>query len=186
MATTNSRTRTLWTINGRSPDSRDVYDRNNIGLRVGRIDIPASEMVKVEGYSKVEYVIQLSDGTTEQHATFETLMSTWGGSIESKPGSGFMTVFLNEKSAERLGMVRIDVYKEWTGADPEPEGGSASLVSVELSATDSAFGTQFVDSEGKGTSIMFQPSNIDGAVSKTDTIKALEKRIAALEKPATE
>ncbi|WPJ67490.1 hypothetical protein car1b_004 [Escherichia phage Carena] len=44
MATTNSRTSTLWTINGRSPDSRDVYDRNNIGLRVGRIDIPASVM----------------------------------------------------------------------------------------------------------------------------------------------
>ncbi|AJF40479.1 hypothetical protein P483_44 [Escherichia phage P483] len=184
MATTNSRTRTLWTINGRSPDSRDVYDRNNIGLRVGRIDIPASEMVKVEGYSKVEYVIQLSDGTTEQHATFETLMSTWGGSVESKPGSGFMTVFLNEQSTERLGMVRIDVYKEWTGADPEPEGGMASLVSATLSASDSEFGTQFVDSEGKSVSVMFQPSNIDGAVSKTDTIKALEKRIAALEKPA--
>lgn len=184
MATTNSRTRTLWTINGRSPDSRDVYDRNNIGLRVGRIDIPASEMVKVEGYSKVEYVVQLSDGTTEQHATFETLMSTWGGSVESKPGSGFMTVFLNEQSTARLGMVRIDVYKEWTGADPEPEGDVTALVNATLSASDSAFGTQFVDSEGKSASVMFQPSDIDGAVSKTDTIKALEKRIAALEKPA--
>lgn len=117
----NSKLKTIWTLNGRAPDSRDVFDKNSIGLRVGRIDIPASATVSVEGYSKVEYQVHLSDATVETYGDFQSLITAWTGTIESKTGSGFMTVFLQRLDASALGMVQIDVYKEWEDADPEPE-----------------------------------------------------------------
>ncbi|QKE55700.1 hypothetical protein [Yersinia pestis] len=117
----NFKLKTIWSLNGRAPDSRDVFDKNSAGLNVGRIDIPASAMVEVEGYSKVEYQVHLSDGTMEVFENFSALISSWNGVVESKHGSGFMTVFINRPTNDTLGMVQIDVYKEWEDADPEPE-----------------------------------------------------------------
>ena len=117
----NSKLKTIWTLNGRAPDSRDVFDKNSIGLRVGRIDIPASATVNVEGYSKVEYQVHLSDGKVESYGDFQSLITAWTGTIKSKTGSGFMTVFLQRLDSNAYGMVQIDVYKEWEDVDPEPE-----------------------------------------------------------------
>ena len=117
----NFKVKTIYTLNGRAPDSRDVWDKNNVGINVGRIDIPESAMVEVEGYSKVEYQVKLSDGTMEVFENFAAVISSWNGVIESKRGSGFMTVFINRPSNDTLGMTQIDVRKEWEDADPEPE-----------------------------------------------------------------
>lgn len=117
----NSKVRTIWSLNGRAPDSRDVMDYTGHGLRVGRIDIPASETVTVEGYSKVEYQVTMGDGSVKAYPDFSAVISSMNGVIESKIGSATMTVFLNDTGNESLGFFRIDVYKEWEVSDPEPE-----------------------------------------------------------------
>ncbi|ACF15725.1 unknown product [Yersinia phage Yepe2] len=117
----NVRIRTIYTLNGRAPDSRDVWDKNNVGLRVGRVDLPESSMVTVEGYTKVEYQVKLSDGAMEVYENFSAFIAAWNGTIESKAGSGFMTVFLNRVMDDTLGLVQIDVRKEWDDSTPDPE-----------------------------------------------------------------
>lgn len=116
-----NKTKTLWSLNGRAPDSRDIYDYTGKGLRVGRVDIPESLMVQVDGYDKVEYRAVMGDGSVQSFPNFEAVIDYMSGIIESKKGSGFMTVFLNETDASQLGFYRIDVYKEWEVSDPEPE-----------------------------------------------------------------
>ncbi|WAK44895.1 hypothetical protein pEaSNUABM57_00013 [Erwinia phage pEa_SNUABM_57] len=117
----NSKIKTIWTTNGRAPDSRDVWDFTGNGLRISRIDIPASAMVIVDGYDKVEYRLTMGDGSVVAKSTFDEVISYMDGSVESKTGSGFMTVFFNESDMAQLGVARIDVYKEWEAVDPEPE-----------------------------------------------------------------
>lgn len=117
----NSKVRTIWSLNGRAPDSRDVMDYTGHGLRVGRIDIPASETVTVDGYSKVEYRVTMGDGSVVAYPDFSAVISSMNGVVESKTGSKVMTLFLNDTGKESLGFFRIDVYKEWEVADPEPE-----------------------------------------------------------------
>ena len=126
----NFKLKTIWSLNGRAPDSRDVFDKNSSGLKVGRIDIRASDMVNVEGYSKVEYRVHLSDGTMEVFENFSAVIGSWNGVDESKYGSGFMTVFLNRPTDDSLGMVQIDVYKEFVGADPEADPDAVDLHTV--------------------------------------------------------
>lgn len=116
-----SRIKNLWNTNGRAPDSRDEWDYTGLGLRVGRIDIPASAMVVTDGYSKVEYKCTMGDGSVQTFANFEAVIDYMDGSIESVAGSGYMTVFLNDSDVSQLGYHSIDVYKEWETADPEPE-----------------------------------------------------------------
>lgn len=181
----NNRTRTIWSINGRAPDSRDVKDYTGQGLRVGRIDIPASETVTIEGYSKVEYRITMGDGSVKVYPDFSTVISSMNGVIESKVGSKIMTVFLNDTGKNSLGFYRIDVYKEWTDKDPEPElGESEAITKLMRYGTEYGFGIYYVDAKGTARMIEWQGNDIDAAVKDTATIADLVKRIKALESAA--
>lgn len=117
----NSKIKTLWTLAGRVYDSREVLDSNG-GMLGGRVDIPASMAVVHEGYSKVEYQTTRSDGSIQKVPSFDMWISSVQGTIESKSGSGIMTVFLDPEAGDIHGIVRLDVYKEWEDVvDPEPE-----------------------------------------------------------------
>lgn len=181
MADVNSKIKTLWTLAGRVVDSREILDANGAML-AGRIDIPESLAVAHEGYSKVEYRVTHGSGKVTVANTFKALIETLKGVVESKPGSGIMTVYVPRLTSD--GLFQIDVYKEWAEADPEPEEAESPFVRAILTTSVSGFGIQLVDSEGKRTAVMFQSNNIDGAVARTNTIKALEKRLDALEEPS--
>lgn len=118
----NSKIKTLWTISGRANDSREVLDSNG-GLRVGRIDIPASMMVVVEGYSKVEYQRTDSQGNVSKYDSIMEALTVYGKEpiVETKSGSGVMTFFVDGSDSTYAGFVQIDVYKEWEDVDPEPD-----------------------------------------------------------------
>lgn len=121
----NSKIKTLWTISGRVLDSREVLDSNG-GMLGGRIDIPASQAVKADGYDFIEYRTTLSDGSVMTHTDFQQWIGSLKGVVESKSGSGVMTVYVPAESAPSdFGMFQLDVYKEWSDSsvDPEPETG---------------------------------------------------------------
>lgn len=119
----NKRIKTLWSINGRSPDSRDEWDSTGLGLKVGRVDIPASLMIVVDGYDKVTYVRTSSDGSKSEHASIVAALTVSGTEpvVETVHGSGVMTFFINGTESNTPGINRIDVIKEWEAVDPEPE-----------------------------------------------------------------
>lgn len=127
MAIANSKVKTLWTIAGRVKDSREVLDDNG-GMRVGRVDVPASQMVTTEGYSKVSYLRTNSDGSVSEHNSMVEALTIYGNSpvVETKHGSGFMTFFVDGSDSTYQGFVQIDVYKEWEYADPERDPITAS------------------------------------------------------------
>lgn len=116
----NSKIKTLWTIAGRVYDSREVLDSNG-GMLGGRVDIPQSMFVNHEGYTKVEYQTTRSDGSLQKVPSFEMWISSVQGTIESKRGSGVMTVFIDPEAGDIHGILRVDVYKEWDISDPVPE-----------------------------------------------------------------
>ncbi|QHJ79956.1 MAG: hypothetical protein [Caudoviricetes sp.] len=119
----NSKVKTLWTTSGRVLDSREVLDSNG-GLRVGRVDIPESMMVTVEGYSKIEYQRTDSQGNVSKYDSIMEALTLYGKEpiIETKTGSGVMTFFVDGSDSTYAGFVHIDVYKEWeTDVDPDPE-----------------------------------------------------------------
>lgn len=127
MAIANSKVKTLWTIAGRVKDSREVLDDNG-GMRVGRVDVPASQMVTTEGYSKVSYLRTNSDGTVGEYNSMVEALTIYGNApvVETKHGSGFMTFFVDGSDSTYQGFVQIDVYKEWEYADPERDPITAS------------------------------------------------------------
>lgn len=127
MAIANSKVKTLWAMAGRVVDSREVLDSNG-GLRVGRVDIPASQAVTTEGYSKVSYLRTGSDGEVTEYDTIVEALTIYSNPpvVETKHGSGIMTFFVDGSDSSYPGFVQIDVYKEWEYADPERDPITAS------------------------------------------------------------
>lgn len=120
MAEVNSKIRTLWTVQVRVTSSEDVVDALG-GLKRGRIDIPEEAAVVAEGYSKVEFRANLSDGSVTTAGNYKDLLTKLNGAVMSFTGSGVMTAMIDAATA---GVLNVEVYKEWEveGADPDPEG----------------------------------------------------------------
>ena len=147
MAIANSKVKTLWAMSGRVVDSREVLDSNG-GLRVGRVDIPASMSVTTEGYTKVSYLRTSSDGTVSEYETIMEALTVYGTApvVETKSGSGVMTFFVDGSDSSYPGFVQIDVYKEWEYADPERDPitssdlADASPAGINVLTNEQAFG----------------------------------------------
>lgn len=118
-----TRIKTLWSINGRAPDSRDVWDDTGLGLKVGRVDIPGSLMVNTEGYTSVLYRRTMSTGDVADYGSIMEALTVYGTQpvVETIPGSGVMTFFVSDTESSYPGIFKIDVVKEWDSSDPEPE-----------------------------------------------------------------
>ncbi|WMX18755.1 hypothetical protein YpEc11_43 [Yersinia phage vB_YpEc11] len=178
----NSKIKTLWTLSGRVVDSREVLDSNG-GLCRGRVDVPESMTVVVEGYSKVEFRSILSDGSVEAHPDFTSWIAGMGGVVESKVGSGVMTVFV-EMPQDSLGLFQLDVYKEWEeGGDPEPEpepSGDA-FVSAGKRSYGSVFGISLMSADNSVTNLMFDGNDVNRTLSNAYGFRTLSEKVEALE-----
>ena len=150
----NSKIKTLWNFESRVKDSREELDYTTKGLRVGRMDIDGSLMVSTEGYSKVEYRLTMGDGSVVKKATFKLVMDYFGGTVESSPGSNVMTVFLNESDRSALGLFNLEVYKEWTDIDPNPEIVQGGWPRTTLYAGTAGLGLDFFFKDGSSVTAM--------------------------------
>ena len=124
-----SRIHTLWHLDGRIYDSREILDDSGLGLLRGTIDISDAEVIKTEGYTKVEYHVHTSTGTVKKYATLQEALAAHNAVNESKPGAGFASYYVSNLTAP--GIHHLDVYKEWEGTDPQ-EGQSGTMAHTAL------------------------------------------------------
>ena len=176
-----TRQRTLWTFSSRTLDSREVLDSTNNGLKRGRIDVPASLMVKVEGYDKIEYVTTFSNGTSSTTDTFAKAIASNGKPVvETITGSGIMTFFIDETGSATSGINKVDVVKTWEETDPEPELSPVDWPRQTLYAGTMGLGLDFVFKNGEMVSSAARGGNVISRMGQWASSAAEQKSFAQL------
>lgn len=109
-----SKTMNIWNLNGREPDSRDVYDANNIGLISGSV-VLATEMTSPPAdATKVEYRAIMGDGSHVEYADFSALVA--GLKATTEVNTDVRTVlFINLGADAPAGLYSLELYLEVPG-----------------------------------------------------------------------
>lgn len=160
----NIRTRTLWSINGRAPDSRDLWDDTGHGLKQGRVDIDGSLMVHTEGYKNIKYLRTDSQGNVNEYDSIMEALTVYRVApvVETKPGSGIMTFFISDVESTYPGIFKVDVRKEWDEGEPDPE--------PELSPVDWPRQTLYAGTMGLGLDFVFKNGDIVSSAARGGSI----------------
>ena len=172
--------KTLWNLESRTCDSREILDSNG-GMLQGRIDIPDAQEVHTEGYDKVIWRMCFMDGSHVDFASWDILKEAFKLVDESTTSNSETTWFMphDGRAYSDAGIYQLDVVKDWHDA-PNPNDVD-SVVSVLEVKSDDAFGLAAIHQSGAIQHVVFDGRDIDIALQNAQSFKYAVNRIDVLE-----
>lgn len=116
------RTRTEWTVEERTNSSFLILDALG-GMKRGKVEIAKTSVAVLDGYDVVKWMVDFSNGKTEEFATREALQSRFNAEDISDlhPEAPYVDWKI-DISSEASGVTRLWLHKELNEGtvDPEP------------------------------------------------------------------
>lgn len=118
------RTRVEWTVDNRTNSSFLILDALG-GMLRGKVEIAKTSIAVLEGYDLVKWMVDFSDGHTEEFTSRADLFARFNAENLSNPDPSSTEVdWKIDISSEQHGVVCLWLYKELHEGTTDPEGGS--------------------------------------------------------------